>query len=224
MYASHFQPRSQPCSIADPEQQACQPSISPTLHRHKSKTMNPSITVTMLTRRTLRTGAGLKTKSARWSERSIGSYCPYCVSYISWHFSTGIEVDVKPSSMNSTDRLSYTVQGQYWQCRRLRSSERPQVGRKPVQRCANSLFCSLHHLRDTIKHRAEANETSLLALVFSDPTLQLRSDLILRTVPLCMFCFGLVMTMQGLVQSYGGLIATRFFLGLTEAGIFPGCE
>lgn len=33
-----------------------------------------------------------------------------------------------------------------------------------------------------------------------------------------------VMTLQGLVQSFGGFIATRFFLGLTEAGIFPGCE
>lgn len=39
-----------------------------------------------------------------------------------------------------------------------------------------------------------------------------------------MFFFGLVMTMQGLVHSYGGLIATRFFLGLLEAGVFPGCE
>ena len=39
-----------------------------------------------------------------------------------------------------------------------------------------------------------------------------------------MFCFGLVMTLQGLVQNYSGLIATRFFLGLTEAGIFPGCK
>lgn len=27
---------------------------------------------------------------------------------------------------------------------------------------------------------------------------------------------------QGFVKSYGGLLATRFFLGLSEAGIFPG--
>lgn len=39
-----------------------------------------------------------------------------------------------------------------------------------------------------------------------------------------MFLFGLVTTLQGLVQNYSGLLATRFFLGLTEAGIFPGCE
>ncbi|KAI0424981.1 major facilitator superfamily domain-containing protein [Xylaria sp. FL1042] len=39
----------------------------------------------------------------------------------------------------------------------------------------------------------------------------------------CMFFFGLVSIFQGLVQNYGGLLATRFFLGLFEAGMFPGC-
>lgn len=29
--------------------------------------------------------------------------------------------------------------------------------------------------------------------------------------------------MQGVVKSYGGLLATRFFLGLFETGMFPGC-
>lgn len=39
----------------------------------------------------------------------------------------------------------------------------------------------------------------------------------------CMFLFGLVGICQGLVSSYGGLLTTRFFLGLFEAGMFPGC-
>ncbi|KAB2574912.1 Major facilitator superfamily [Lasiodiplodia theobromae] len=39
----------------------------------------------------------------------------------------------------------------------------------------------------------------------------------------CMFFFGLVTTLQGLVQNYSGLLATRFFLGLFESGMFPGC-
>ncbi|THH00403.1 hypothetical protein EW026_g2122 [Hermanssonia centrifuga] len=39
----------------------------------------------------------------------------------------------------------------------------------------------------------------------------------------CMFMFGLTTTMQGLTQNYGGLIATRFFLGMFESGMFPGC-
>ncbi|KAL8939257.1 MAG: hypothetical protein Q9216_003459 [Gyalolechia sp. 2 TL-2023] len=38
----------------------------------------------------------------------------------------------------------------------------------------------------------------------------------------CMFLFGLVTICQGLVQNYSGLLATRFFLGLAETGMFPG--
>lgn len=33
-----------------------------------------------------------------------------------------------------------------------------------------------------------------------------------------MFLFGFVTIMQGLVKSYGGLLTTRFFLGLFETG------
>ncbi|OJJ48844.1 hypothetical protein ASPZODRAFT_149834 [Penicilliopsis zonata CBS 506.65] len=43
-------------------------------------------------------------------------------------------------------------------------------------------------------------------------------------LPLCMFGFGLVMICQGLVSSWGGLMAARFFLGVFETGMFPGCE
>jgi MFS family permease len=38
----------------------------------------------------------------------------------------------------------------------------------------------------------------------------------------CILLFGIIMIAQGFVQSYGGLLATRFFLGVAEAGIFPG--
>ncbi|KAL6714541.1 High-affinity nicotinic acid transporter [Lecanora helva] len=38
----------------------------------------------------------------------------------------------------------------------------------------------------------------------------------------CILCFGIVMMCQGWVQNYSGLLATRFLLGLAEAGIFPG--
>lgn len=37
-----------------------------------------------------------------------------------------------------------------------------------------------------------------------------------------MFGFGLVTICQGLVTNWSGLLATRFFLGLTETGMFPG--
>jgi MFS family permease len=39
----------------------------------------------------------------------------------------------------------------------------------------------------------------------------------------CMFMFGVVSICQGLVQNYSGLLATRFFLGIFECGMFPGC-
>ncbi|KAJ5874646.1 uncharacterized protein N7529_003076 [Penicillium soppii] len=39
----------------------------------------------------------------------------------------------------------------------------------------------------------------------------------------CMFMFGLVMIFQGLVSNWSGLMATRFFLGVFETGMFPGC-
>lgn len=35
-------------------------------------------------------------------------------------------------------------------------------------------------------------------------------------------CWGTVMTLMGVVQNFAGLCATRFFLGLFEAGFFPG--
>ncbi|KAL2018910.1 hypothetical protein VTK56DRAFT_10277 [Thermocarpiscus australiensis] len=40
---------------------------------------------------------------------------------------------------------------------------------------------------------------------------------------LCCIGFGAVTCFQGLVQSFGGLLATRFFLGVFESAMFPGC-
>ncbi|RDK40055.1 putative MFS transporter [Aspergillus phoenicis ATCC 13157] len=39
----------------------------------------------------------------------------------------------------------------------------------------------------------------------------------------CMFGFGLVTICQGLVSNWGGLMTTRWFLGMFETGMFPGC-
>ena len=43
-----------------------------------------------------------------------------------------------------------------------------------------------------------------------------------RWLPLIMVCWGLVMTLMGIVQNYHGLLVARLFLGVTEAGLFPG--
>jgi MFS family permease len=40
---------------------------------------------------------------------------------------------------------------------------------------------------------------------------------------LCMLLFGAVSIGQGFVKNFSGLLATRFFLGLLETGMFPGC-
>lgn len=37
------------------------------------------------------------------------------------------------------------------------------------------------------------------------------------------FIFGCVTIAQGFVKNWSGLLTTRFFLGLVEAGISPGC-
>jgi MFS family permease len=41
-------------------------------------------------------------------------------------------------------------------------------------------------------------------------------------LPAIMVGWGIVMTLMGIVQNYGGLVATRLFLGVCEAGLFPG--
>lgn len=54
------------------------------------------------------------------------------------------------------------------------------------------------------------------------------SNLLLKYVgprwmlPTMVTIWGLVATMQGVVTSYSGLLACRFFLGLMEGGLFPG--
>ncbi|KAI9742268.1 MAG: hypothetical protein M1818_004168 [Claussenomyces sp. TS43310] len=57
---------------------------------------------------------------------------------------------------------------------------------------------------------------------------EIPSNILLKRQPpriwlsLLMFLFGLVSICQGLVHNYGGLLTTRFFLGMCEAGMFPG--
>ncbi|KAM6512096.1 hypothetical protein FALCPG4_017079 [Fusarium falciforme] len=43
-----------------------------------------------------------------------------------------------------------------------------------------------------------------------------------RWLPSIMVLWGIATTLTGIVQGYSALLAARFFLGLTEAGLFPG--
>jgi sugar phosphate permease len=45
-----------------------------------------------------------------------------------------------------------------------------------------------------------------------------------RWIPMIMITWGIVMTLMGLVNSYGSLIACRLLLGAAESGLFPGKE
>ncbi|ODQ54419.1 major facilitator superfamily transporter [Saitoella complicata NRRL Y-17804] len=43
-----------------------------------------------------------------------------------------------------------------------------------------------------------------------------------KWIPFIMFVWGVIMTLMGLVHNYEGLLSARLFLGLAEAGLFPG--
>src|ERR1700730_2678765 len=42
-------------------------------------------------------------------------------------------------------------------------------------------------------------------------------------IPCIMICWAIISALTGLVQNFSGLLAVRFFLGIVEAGFFPGC-
>ncbi|KAL1960132.1 hypothetical protein VTO42DRAFT_304 [Malbranchea cinnamomea] len=68
----------------------------------------------------------------------------------------------------------------------------------------------------------------LTVFFFTYCAFELPSNLLLkklrpsRLLPLLMLSWGIVMTLMGIVQNYAGLLTARLFLGLTEAGLYPG--
>lgn len=44
-----------------------------------------------------------------------------------------------------------------------------------------------------------------------------------RWLPIIMVAWGAVVTLMGIVQNFQGLLSTRLFLGIAEAGLYPGC-
>ena len=43
-----------------------------------------------------------------------------------------------------------------------------------------------------------------------------------KWIPIVMITWGMVMCAMAAVKTSGGLLVARFFLGITEAGLFPG--
>ena len=77
---------------------------------------------------------------------------------------------------------------------------------------------------------ATGNKYNIALVIFFVPYIlfEIPSNILLKKMKprvwlsICMFGFGLVTMLQGFVQNYSGLLATRFFLGLFESGMFPG--
>ncbi|KAI5240154.1 major facilitator superfamily transporter [Aureobasidium subglaciale] len=77
----------------------------------------------------------------------------------------------------------------------------------------------------------EGNEYNTALVIFFVPYIifEIPSNILLKKfkphvwLSGCMFLFGLTTTLQGVVTNYSGLLATRFFLGVFESGMFPGC-
>ncbi len=78
--------------------------------------------------------------------------------------------------------------------------------------------------------RLTGTQYNVALLIFFVPyiLLEVPSNLILRKLApstwlsLLIFLWGVAAMCQGLVTSYAGLVACRFFLGVFEAGVFPG--
>ncbi|KAL2181153.1 major facilitator superfamily domain-containing protein [Thermothelomyces heterothallicus CBS 202.75] len=68
----------------------------------------------------------------------------------------------------------------------------------------------------------------LTAFFFTYAAFEVPSNLMLKRVrpsiwlPTIMVAWGVVMTLMGIVRNYAGLLSARIFLGVTEAGLFPG--
>ena len=78
----------------------------------------------------------------------------------------------------------------------------------------------------------KGNESNVVLTIFFVPYVlfEIPSNILLKKfkphiwLSVCIVAFGIVMLCQGFVQSYRGLLATRFFLGLAETGVFPGSK
>ncbi|KAI0890121.1 MFS general substrate transporter [Annulohypoxylon maeteangense] len=69
----------------------------------------------------------------------------------------------------------------------------------------------------------------LTVFFFTYGLFEVPSNLILKKLrpsiwlPLIMVVWGIVLTLMGIVRGFHGLLITRLFLGVAEAGLFPGC-
>jgi sugar phosphate permease len=86
----------------------------------------------------------------------------------------------------------------------------------------------LNNLTESLKLTSTQYNACLSVFFVTYVAFEIPSNLILkkirpsRWIPIIMIAWGTIMTLMGLVNSYGGLLACRIFLGAAEAGLFPG--
>ena len=79
-------------------------------------------------------------------------------------------------------------------------------------------------MTDDLKMNGIQYNTAVTLFFVPYTILEVPSNIVLKMMrpshwmAILMFCWGLVMTLMGLTSSYGGLLAGRFFLGVTEVG------
>ncbi|KAJ3521096.1 hypothetical protein NM208_g13450 [Fusarium decemcellulare] len=83
-------------------------------------------------------------------------------------------------------------------------------------------------LQEDLKMTPDQYNWCLTVFFFTYAAFEVPSNLLLKKLrpsvwlPTIMVAWGLVMTLMGIVQNYHGLLIARIFLGVTEAGLFPG--
>lgn len=81
-------------------------------------------------------------------------------------------------------------------------------------------------LQEDLGMRSYEYNWCLTAFFFTYAAFEVPSNLLLkklrpsRWLPTIMVAWGTVMTLMGIVRNYQGLLATRIFLGVTEAGLY----
>ena len=80
----------------------------------------------------------------------------------------------------------------------------------------------------SFQHATSANSNAVTVFFFTYCLFEVPSNLLLKRLrpsiwlPSIMVAWGTVMTLMGVVQDFKGLLIARLFLGVTEAGLYPG--
>lgn len=83
-------------------------------------------------------------------------------------------------------------------------------------------------LQEDLKMTGDEYNWCLTVFFFTYAFFEVPSNLLLKKLrpsiwlPTIMVSWGVVMTLMGIVKNYDGLLVARLFLGVTEAGLFPG--